>query len=203
VTSDRRVGPARPFLDPFVLDAIEVARGPGSVAYGSDAFGGVVFAKTRRVAPNAPLGARVVAALGAGVAAGASRRRGVEGVHEKAAWSSRRTTGTSTTTTAGGRSGTTRGATDKGFLAHGQYEVGAGVLSAVWQSDFGSDIGRPREQLHDGPVLLSHRGLHRLTVGYDAQDVVGLRAGPPSTRSSAVTGRSPTRTGRHRDASGR
>ena len=31
------------------------ARGPGSVAYGSDAFGGVISVRTRRVAPGSPL----------------------------------------------------------------------------------------------------------------------------------------------------
>ena len=67
VTSDRRVGPSATFLDPFVLDGVEVARGPGSVAYGSDAFGGVIYARTRRTAAGAPLGARVIGAIGAGV----------------------------------------------------------------------------------------------------------------------------------------
>ena len=80
VTSDRRVGPSATFLDPFVLDGVEVARGPGSVAYGSDAFGGVIYARTRRTAAGAPLGARVIGAIGAGRSAGTGRRRADEGV---------------------------------------------------------------------------------------------------------------------------
>ncbi|MGH6691850.1 MAG: TonB-dependent receptor, partial [Gammaproteobacteria bacterium] len=47
VVTERRAGPSATFLDPIVLGSIEVARGPGSVAYGSDAFGGVVHARTR------------------------------------------------------------------------------------------------------------------------------------------------------------
>ena len=48
VTSERRVGPSATFLDPSVVEGIDVARGPGSVAYGSDAFGGVISVRTRR-----------------------------------------------------------------------------------------------------------------------------------------------------------
>jgi len=47
VSAERRVGPSATFLDPESLASIEVARGPGSVAYGSDAFGGVIHARTR------------------------------------------------------------------------------------------------------------------------------------------------------------
>ena len=51
VSSERRVGPSATYLDPGVIEGIEVARGPGSVAYGSDAFGGVIAVRTRSVAP--------------------------------------------------------------------------------------------------------------------------------------------------------
>ena len=47
VNSERRVGASATFLDPDILEGVEVARGPGSVAYGSDAFGGVIAATTR------------------------------------------------------------------------------------------------------------------------------------------------------------
>ncbi|MEA2488842.1 MAG: hemoglobin/transferrin/lactoferrin receptor protein [Acidobacteriota bacterium] len=45
VTAERRAGPSGTFLDPFALGSIEVSRGPGSVAYGSDALGGIVHAR--------------------------------------------------------------------------------------------------------------------------------------------------------------
>jgi len=47
VTAERRAGPSAAFVDPASLASVEVARGPGSVVYGSDAFGGVVNAVTR------------------------------------------------------------------------------------------------------------------------------------------------------------
>jgi outer membrane receptor protein involved in Fe transport len=45
VTAERRAGPSGTFLDPFTLGSIEVSRGPGSVAYGSDALGGIIHAR--------------------------------------------------------------------------------------------------------------------------------------------------------------
>jgi len=47
VSAERRAGPSATFVDPGSLAALEVVRGPGSVAYGSDAFGGVLNAVTR------------------------------------------------------------------------------------------------------------------------------------------------------------
>jgi outer membrane receptor protein involved in Fe transport len=54
VTTERRAGASASFLDPFTLGSIEVARGPGSVSYGSDAFGGVVHARSRYPEPGSP-----------------------------------------------------------------------------------------------------------------------------------------------------
>jgi outer membrane receptor protein involved in Fe transport len=53
VATERRAGASAAFLDPFTLAGVEVARGPGSVAYGSDAFGGVINARSRYPDPNA------------------------------------------------------------------------------------------------------------------------------------------------------
>lgn len=47
VSAERRAGPAATFVSPESLGAVEVLRGPGSVVYGSDAFGGVINAVTR------------------------------------------------------------------------------------------------------------------------------------------------------------
>ena len=55
LTAERRAGPSATFLDPFTLGSIEVSRGPGSVAYGSDAFGGVVHARSRDPVPGEPM----------------------------------------------------------------------------------------------------------------------------------------------------
>ncbi len=54
VTAERRAGPSATFVDPAALAAVEVLRGPGSVVYGSDAFGGVLNAVTRDPAADGP-----------------------------------------------------------------------------------------------------------------------------------------------------
>lgn len=54
VTAERRAGASASFLDPFVLSSVEVARGAGSVAYGSDALGGVIDARPRYPEPGKP-----------------------------------------------------------------------------------------------------------------------------------------------------
>ncbi len=52
VTTERRAGPSASFVDPSTLASVEVLRGPGSVVYGSDAFGGVINALTRDPEPG-------------------------------------------------------------------------------------------------------------------------------------------------------
>lgn len=52
VTTERRAGASAGFLDPFTLASVEVARGPGSVAYGSDALGGIINARPRYPEPG-------------------------------------------------------------------------------------------------------------------------------------------------------
>lgn len=73
--SERRAGPSVTFLAPDTLDRIDVVRGPVSVAYGSDAFGGVISLVTKQASAGAPFAATATATLGAGVRA---RRASVE-----------------------------------------------------------------------------------------------------------------------------
>ncbi|HUP59378.1 MAG TPA: TonB-dependent receptor [Thermoanaerobaculia bacterium] len=54
IVAERRAGPSATFLDPFILGAIEISRGPGSVAYGSDAIGGIVHMRPRDPIPGQP-----------------------------------------------------------------------------------------------------------------------------------------------------
>lgn len=67
VSAERRVGPSATFLDPESLASIEVARGPGSVAYGSDAFGGVIHARTRDPEPERTRGRAALSASAGGL----------------------------------------------------------------------------------------------------------------------------------------
>lgn len=54
IVAERRAGPSATFIDPLTLGSIEVSRGPGSVAYGSDALGGVVHLRPRDPIPGSP-----------------------------------------------------------------------------------------------------------------------------------------------------
>jgi outer membrane receptor protein involved in Fe transport len=173
VTSDRRVGPSATYLDPFALDGIEVARGPGSVAYGSDAFGGVIYARTRRVAPDAPLGMRIVGALGAGIP---QKRVGLElakGFAKGGALFQAHYRDFDNWDSPAGEV-VNSGATDQGFLARGEHKLGQGLLSAAWQSDFGRDIDRPRNNSQTVRFSYPVEDSHRLTAGYDLRQVAGF-----------------------------
>ncbi|HEX6159579.1 MAG TPA: TonB-dependent receptor plug domain-containing protein, partial [Thermoanaerobaculia bacterium] len=54
IVAERRAGPSATFLNPLTLGSIEIARGPGSVAYGSDAIGGIVHMRPRDPIPGRP-----------------------------------------------------------------------------------------------------------------------------------------------------
>lgn len=54
VTTERRAGASAAYVDPFTLASVQIARGPGSVAYGSDAFGGIINASSRYPDPGSP-----------------------------------------------------------------------------------------------------------------------------------------------------
>jgi hemoglobin/transferrin/lactoferrin receptor protein len=173
VTTERRVGPSATFLDPFSLDSLEVSRGPGSVAYGSDAFGGVIYARTRRVEPGSPLRFKVQGSAGAGVPevhGGVEVSKGVDkgGLIAQAFY---------------------RGADDyrspdgevfnsgwrgQGFLVRGDHTIGSGLFSAGWQSDFGRDMGRPRNNSRTVRFLYPIEDSHRFTTSYEVNQAWGF-----------------------------
>jgi outer membrane receptor protein involved in Fe transport len=173
VSSERRVGPSATFLDPDVIEGIEVARGPGSVAYGSDAFGGVISVRTRTVAPESPLALRASATMGVGIP---ERRGGVE-------------------VSKGFRRGGVlfaaharnvddydgpedevfnSGYDDRGFLGRVAYQVGRGLLTGGIQSDFGRDIERPRNDSRTVRFYYPTEDSHRFTANYELRDVAGF-----------------------------
>jgi len=173
VTSERRVGPSATFLDPFVLESVEVSRGPGSVAYGSDAFGGVIYARTRRAEPGSPLRLRGILTLGGGIP---ERRTGVElskglvrgGVllqaHYRGIDDYRSPQGDVFNS----------GASDRGFLARAEHTAGPGTISVGWQSDFGRDVERPRSNSRTVRFFYPAEDSHRLTIGYTMRDIAGF-----------------------------
>jgi outer membrane receptor protein involved in Fe transport len=173
VTSERRVGPSATFLDPFVLESVEVSRGPGSVAYGSDAFGGVIYARTRRAEPGSPLRMRFLGTLGAGIPerrAGVELSKGLERgglivqAHYRNIDDYRSPEGDVFNS----------GANDSGFLARGEHALGPGTISLGWQSDFGRDVERPRNNSRTVRFFYPEEDSHRLTAGYNLRDVAGF-----------------------------
>jgi hemoglobin/transferrin/lactoferrin receptor protein len=174
VTSERRVGPSATYMDPAIVDGVDIARGPGSVAYGSDALGGVISIRTRRP-PHTGLQASGAATIGGGipdrrvegsVAKGfgsggllfAAHVRDVDDYHgpEGAVLNS--------------------GWGDSGFLVRGERRAGTGLLSASWQSDFGRDIERPRNNSSQVRFSYPFDNSHRFNASYDRTNVGGLDA---------------------------
>ena len=176
VTAERRIGPSATFVDPFVLEGVEVSRGPGSVAYGSDAFGGVILARTRQPRPGAELAVGVSGALGAGVPQG---RIGVE-----------------VESGLGQRSGLLfsahyrefedydspegevldSGSRDGGVLASYARLVARGVFTVALQADRGRDIGRPRTNSDVVRFYYPTEDSTRLTTSYRSGPVLRFDA---------------------------
>jgi outer membrane receptor protein involved in Fe transport len=173
VTAERRLGPSATFLDPASLEGIEIARGPGSVAYGSDAFGGVVQLRTRRAEPGSPLRGRFTGAAGAGTP---QRRAALEltrgfargGVLVQGHW--RRFADWSSPQGEVVNSG----AKDRGLLARFDHALGGGLFSAGWQSDFARDVGRPRNDSEAVRFFYPREDSHRLTLGWERASMGAL-----------------------------
>jgi outer membrane receptor protein involved in Fe transport len=56
---------------------------------------------------------------------------------------------------------------DRGFNARVDHQVGSGLVSAGWQSDFGRDIERPRNNSHAIRFYYPYEDSHRLTSSYE------------------------------------
>jgi outer membrane receptor protein involved in Fe transport len=174
VSSERRVGPSATYLDPIIVESVDVARGPGSVAYGSDAFGGVISVRTRRVVPGSPLSAQFSGTVGTGIP---ERRAAVElskgltnggvlfAAHTRDAddWDS------------AVEEVFNSGYSDHGVLARLEHAAGPGSFTVAWQSDFGRDIERPRNNSRTVRFYYPTENSHRLTTGYEAANVVGFQ----------------------------
>ena len=173
VSSERRAGSSATFLDPGVIEGIEVARGPGSVAYGSDAFGGVISVRTRSAAPQAPVAVLAGGTLGAGVP---DRRASVELSRGFAAGGVLVAAHARDVEDYDGPGGAVlnSGYADHGFLGRATYQLGGGLVSAGWQSDFGRDIERPRDNSRTVRFFYPTEDSHRLTIGYDLREVGGF-----------------------------
>lgn len=173
-SSEQRAGPGGRYLDPFVFSGVEVSRGPGSVAYGSDAFGGVISARTRDVAPGAPLQVEAIGGYGLGVPGG---RVGVEAAgpvgqdggilvagHYRSYGNYDSPEGEVKNS----------GYRDSGVLASAAYNLGPGTLKAGWEGDYARDIGLPAPSSQTTTISIPEENSSRFTLAYDTQPVGGF-----------------------------
>jgi outer membrane receptor protein involved in Fe transport len=174
VSTERRAGPNASFLDPAVIRSVEVARGPGSVAYGSDAFGGVIAVQTRRPDYAAPLGVQFSSTIGGGVPEKSANLevssgygeggvlasfhgrtfdeyRSPDGVVPNSAWR------------------------DAGGRVAWEHTTGASRWSARWQRDRGRAIGRPRSDSSTIRASNPFESSDRLSASYARPAFVGFR----------------------------
>ena len=176
VSSERRVGASATFADPSSFEGIDVARGPGSVAYGSDAIGGVISVRTRRAKPGSPLQVRGSGTYGEGIpdrrgslelSKGLARGGVLVQAHARQAgdWNS----------PVDGSDIFNSGWKDRGVLARVDHEAGPGLFSLAWQSDFGRDIERPRNNSGTVRFYYPYEDSHRLTTAYELANVGGLQ----------------------------
>ncbi|MFN3412743.1 MAG: TonB-dependent receptor [Thermoanaerobaculum sp.] len=166
VLTERRAGPSASFLDPLTLGELEVVRGAAGVAYGSDAFGGVIAARTRLASPGEPW--RLRFSLGSGW-----------GMPEQSAH-----------VDVGGSLGSgamTIGAASRDFDPYRspkaeiynsqarfrsfrwgyQLPLDRGMLRLLWRSDWGRDMGRPTATSRVDRTYYPEENSHRLIVGFE------------------------------------
>lgn len=177
VTSERRVGPSATFLDPIAFAGVDVARGPGSVAYGSDALGGVISVRTKNAPIRSPLRVHAQATAGVGIPEGRGAvevSRGfdeggilIEG-HARRAGDWDRPDGNGQVFNSGWQDG--------GVLVKGSHRLGSGLLTVGWQSDFGRDIERPRNNSQIVRFYYPYEDAHRFTAGYQLARLGGFDA---------------------------
>ena len=174
VTAERRVGPSGSFLDPSVIEGIDIARGPGSVAYGSDALGGVISVRTRRAEPGSPLRARFTGTVGAGIPEGRGSFEISKGLERGGMLVQAHVRNAEDYDSPEGAV-LNSGWEDQGFLVHLTHGVAKGFLSAAWQSDYGRDFERPRNNSQTVRFYYPFENSHRFTTSYLIPDVAGLR----------------------------
>ena len=174
VTAERRVGPSGTFLDPSVIEGIDIARGPGSVAYGSDALGGVISVRTRRAEPGSPLRARVTGGIGAGVPESRGSFEVSKGLDRGGVLVQAHVRNAEDYDSPEGEVFNS-GWEDQGLLVHFTHAVAKGFLSAAWQSDYGRDFERPRNNSQTVRFFYPFENSHRFTSSYEVPNVAGFR----------------------------
>jgi len=173
VTSERRVGPSATFMDPSSVGSIDIARGPGSVAYGSDAFGGVISVQTVRPVIGGPWKGRASGTFGTGIPDRSGNVEIQKGFATGAVLVQAH--GRNVEDYDGPKAAVLNsGYEDGGFLARVDKTLGGGLLSLGWQSDFGRNIERPRNNSTATRFYYPFENSHRATASFEAHRTTGL-----------------------------
>lgn len=191
VTAERRAGASATYVDPFALENLEVVRGPGSVAYGSDALGGVIHARTPR--PEAGiLSGRFETAAGAGegfAAFGGEVNIPVAGGALLAQFHQRSFDDYDSPREEVDNSS----ARDLGGLVRGLIPMGEARLTLGFQADRGRDISRPARDSDTARTVYPLEDSDRFTMSLD----LGGRSGFTSLELRGFLGRYRLLTERH------
>jgi iron complex outermembrane receptor protein len=174
VTTERRAGPSATYLDPTIVEGVDVARGPGSVAYGSDAFGGIISVRTRRVAQGSPWAVRFSGTAGTGIPEWRLAGQVAKGLPEGSVLVAAHARDADDWSSPDGPV-VNSGYADGGVLGRVEQKIGGGTFGAGWQSDLGRDIDRPRNDFATVRIYHPFEDSHRFTATYEVADVAGLR----------------------------
>ena len=172
VTAERRAGASATYLDPATVEEIEVVRGPGSVAYGSDAFGGVIRARSRMPVPGqesaiqySVFGAPGLNGKGASLEASTSLGAGavLAAVHGRDFGDYASARGKVPNS----------GARHKGFRLAYQVPVAGGVFGVGWRTDLGRNIDKVEPRFAVRRTYYPEENSHRANLSFEHPGVAG------------------------------
>jgi outer membrane receptor protein involved in Fe transport len=172
VTAERRAGPSATFLNPFALESVEVIRGPGSVAYGSDALGGVIHGRTPQPRPGELSGRyEIGAGVGEEVASAAVEVNAPVGSGAILAQVHARDTEDYESPEGEVDNSSSR---DRGGLVRALIPTGKRDLVLGLQVDRASDTERPRDDPSSARTVYPTEESDRFTLGTELPPVVGF-----------------------------
>jgi outer membrane receptor protein involved in Fe transport len=166
VSSERRAGASATYLDPETIDEVEVIRGPGSVAYGSDAFGGIIRARTRLPDPQGSdelrfnlIGGHGLDQLGVAAEATTGLFGGgfMLGAHYRDYGDYRSPEGTVFNSSS----------EMLGFRAGWQIAAFNGIFHVGWRTDEARDVGKPTPDSETRRVFYPEETSNRLSLGFE------------------------------------
>ncbi len=173
VSAERRVGPSASYLNPFVLESVEVVRGPGSVAYGSDALGGIVHARTP-LPQTGSFGLRYQVAGGVGGSPEAAAGVGVNVPVGPAAFALHLYQRSQRDYESPAGTQDNSAVRDRGLLVRGVVPLGNARLFAGFELDEVRDMGKPQADLPTTRTFYPSEESRRLSLGLDVPDVLGF-----------------------------